>query len=108
MSKPVEGNPQRTLGWTADTELVREFDNPASVVDAVIATVTEAIEAWPELSEDPPLFDFVDAEHLDDLFGPDATEAGRWLPSVRFEFQGCGVTVLYGRTVRVIIERDPW
>ncbi len=106
MSKPRESAPQRTRGWTSDTEVVREFDRPVSMVDAVTSTVGTATETWSELSEDPPLFEFIDVENLDGLFRSEAARGG-WPSSVEFEFQGCAVTILYGRTVRVVIERDP-
>ncbi|MFB6168168.1 MAG: HalOD1 output domain-containing protein [Haloferacaceae archaeon] len=76
-----------------------------NVVDAVGAAVTDAIQQWPELSETPPLYQFVDVEKLDGLFKPKATDDSGWLPSAEFRFQGCRVTVLYGSSIRVIIRR---
>lgn len=93
--------------WTTDTELVREFDRPVDVADAVTLTVVEAMEEWPELSETPPLDHFVDAEQLDGLFRAKATDVSGWLPSVKFQFQSCRVTLLYGSSIRMIVERDP-
>lgn len=97
---------ERSGGWETDTKLVREFARPVSVVDAVTATVSEAVETWPELSETPPLYEFVDVEKLDGLFKTRATDDTRWLPSAAFRFQGCRVTVMYGRSIRVMIERE--
>lgn len=94
-------------GWTTDTELVREFDQPVNIVDAVSSTVDEAIQQWSELSETPSLYQFVEIENLDGLFKTKATDDSRWLPSAKFRFQSCWVTLLYGSSIRVIIERDP-
>ena len=94
-------------GWTTETELVREFDRPVNVADAVVSSVVEAIEEWSEVSETPPLFHFVDVDKLSGLFKSKATNGGSWLPSAAFQFQDCRVKVLYGSTVRVIIKRDP-
>ena len=94
-------------GWTTETELVRGFDRPVMVADAVGVTIHEAIQEWSELSETPPLYQSVDAENLDGLFRPQATGDSGWLPSVNFQHQSCRVTVLYGSSVRVIVERDP-
>lgn len=69
-------------------------------------TVAAAIEEWPELSESPPLAEFIEAENLDNLFAAGSRENVGWIPSVMFEFQGCRVTVLYGSKLRVLIERD--
>ena len=35
MSKPRESAPQRTRGWTSDTEVVREFDVDAAAERAL-------------------------------------------------------------------------
>lgn len=94
-------------GWTTETVLVREFDRSVDSITAVVSTVEEAIERWPELSETPPLYQFVDIEHLDGLFKTTATNDSRWIPSAEFPFQSCLVTVLYGSSLRVTIERDP-
>lgn len=94
-------------GWTTDTELVREFDRPVNVANTVISTVEEAIGQWPELSETPPLYQFVDIAELDGLFKTRATDDSQWLPSAKFQFQSCRITLLYGTLFRVIIERDP-
>ncbi|WP_394338288.1 HalOD1 output domain-containing protein [Halorubrum sp. Hd13] len=69
-------------------------------------TIDEAISQWPELSETPPLYQFVDAERLNGLFKTKAVDNHGWAPSVEFQFQGCRVTLLYSSSVRVIIERD--
>jgi hypothetical protein len=95
-------------GWTTETELVREFDRPVNVAEAVILSVTEAIDEWPELSETPPLYHFVNTDNLNGLFKSKATDGSNWLPAATFRFQSCQVRVLYGSTVRVIIRRDPW
>lgn len=95
------------LGWATDSELVRTFDRPVTVADAVGSTVGEAIDEWPELKATPPLYQFVDADRLDGLFEPRATNDSEWLPSATFPFQSCRVTVLYGPKLRVIVERDP-
>lgn len=95
-------------GWTTETELVREFDRPVNVAEAVTLAVADAIDEWSELSETPPLYHFVDADNLNGLFKSKATDGGSWLPAATFQFQSCQVQVLYGSTVRVIIKRDPW
>jgi hypothetical protein len=97
----------RASGWTTETELVREFDRSVNIVDAVSSTVDEAIGRWSELSETPPLHEFVDVENLNGLFKPKATDDCGWLPSAKFQFQSCRVTLLYGSSIRVIAERDP-
>jgi hypothetical protein len=106
MSKPQRMPPGRTQGWQTDTKLVREFRRPVNVVEAVTSTVSEAVAAWPQLSETPPLNQFVDVEKLDGLFKTKATDDTKWLPSAVFRFQGCRVTVLYGGWIRVMIEQD--
>ena len=106
MSSHREAAVERVDGWETDTKLVRQFDRPVNVVDAVVSTVSEAIEVWPGLSETPPLYQFVDVEKLDGLFKTKATDDSRWLPSAVFRFQGRRVTVLYGRSIRVMIEQD--
>ena len=93
-------------GWTTEAELVREFDRPVNVADAVSSTVAEAIGQWPELSETPPLYRFVDVEKLDGLFKTNATDDSSVLPSAKFRFQDCQVTVLYGSSILVIIQRE--
>lgn len=107
MSKRRDPKPQSASGWMTDAELTREFTRPVTVSDAVISAVMDAIEKWPELSETPPLYAFVDVENLDGLFKEKATTDHGWLPSAMFRFQGCRITILYGETIRVIIERDP-
>lgn len=97
----------RVSGWTTDTQLVREFDRPFNVADATRSAVADAIEQWSELSETPPMYNFVDTEKLNGLFKTKATDNSGWLPSAEFQFQSCRVTVLYGSVIRVIIERDP-
>lgn len=93
-------------GWTTEAELVREFDRPVNVTDAVSLTIGEAIERWSELSETPPLYQFVDVEKLDGLFKTTATDDSSLLPSAKFRFQGCQVTLLYGSSILVIIQRE--
>lgn len=105
MSKPQQFTPSRAQGWETDTTLVREFARPVSVVDAVTSTVAEAAEAFPGFSETPQLDQFVDVSKLDGLFKTRATDSN-WLPSAVFRFQECRVTVLYGRSIRVMIERN--
>lgn len=97
---------EQPQGWETDTKLVREFARPVRVTDAVITTVSAAIATWPEVSETPPLYEFVDVEKLDGLFKTKATDDSKWLPSATFRFQGCRVTVMYGRSIRVMIERE--
>ncbi|ERH10024.1 MAG: hypothetical protein J07HX64_01791 [halophilic archaeon J07HX64] len=92
--------------WSTKTELVREFDRPADVVDAVSRTADEAVRRWSELSETPSLSQFVDIDGLDGLFKPKATDHAEWIPSVEFQFQSCRVTLLYGSSIRIIVERD--
>ncbi|GGJ04248.1 hypothetical protein GCM10008995_12550 [Halobellus salinus] len=85
---------------------MREFDRPVRVSDAVIETLIEAVNDWPDLSESPPVFEFVDVDKLDGLFKTRAVEKTSHMPSVEFLFQDALVTVLYGSAVRVIVERD--
>ncbi|RJX50560.1 hypothetical protein DP106_04645 [Halonotius pteroides] len=66
----------------------------------------EAVEDWPDLNRSPPVFEFVDADKLDGLFKTRAVDETSHMPSVEFLFQHALVTVLYGSTVRVIVERD--
>jgi len=106
MSKSQEFASDRAQGWETDTKLVREFSRPVNVVDAVTMTVSEVTERFSELSETPPLAQFVDVSKLDGLFKTKATDDSGWLPSAVFRFQECRVTVLYGRIVRVIVERS--
>lgn len=92
---------------TTERVLVREFDRSVDTVPAVCLTVEEAIERWSELAETPTLYQFVDVENLDGLFKTAATDDNRLIPSTEFPFQTCWVTVLYGSSLRVIIERKP-
>ena len=101
-----ETHTPEAAGWTTDAELVREFDRPVNVADAVSSTVAEAIGQWPEVSETPPLYRFVDVEKLNGLFKTNATDDSSLLPSAKFRFQGCQVTVLYGSSILVIIRRE--
>ena len=103
----VKENANRPSGWTTETKLVRTYDRPNSVGDAITSTVKEAVQRWQELSDTPPLYQFVDVEKLEGLFKTKATDDSGWLPSAEFQFQSCRVTVLYGSPVNVIIERDP-
>jgi hypothetical protein len=102
----TEMNTHSVSGWETDTKLVRTYDRSANIADAVTSTITETIERWPELSATPPLYQFVDVEKLDGLFKTKATDDSGWLPSAKFQFQGCRVTVLYGSSIRVIVVRD--
>jgi hypothetical protein len=92
--------------WSTDTQLVKGFERPVVVSEAVLNTLMEAVDHWPELSRSPPVFEFVDVDKLDGLFKTRAVEETGHLPSVEFLFQDALVTVLYGSTVRVIVERD--
>jgi hypothetical protein len=94
-------------GWATETELVRTFDRPTDIADAIILTVAEAIQQWPTLSATPPLYQFVDVEQLDGLFKTKAVDDSSWIPSVEFQFQGGRVTVLYGSSIHVIVDRNP-
>lgn len=107
MSGQQKTNVHDASGWTTETDLVREFDRPVDIVTAVLSTAGAAVEQWPELSETPSLYQFVDVERLDGLFKTAATGDSGWIPSAEFPFQSCRVTVLYGSSVRVIINRDP-
>ncbi len=107
MSRNSRTTPEESPGWSTDTELVREFEPSADAADAVALTVTEAVERWPELSEETPLVDAVELGNLTGLFDTGATDGSRWLPSVTFRVQGCQVTVLYGSVIRVLVRRDP-
>lgn len=104
---PQEAGTHNTSGWTTDTKLVREFDRPANVGDATVSVIDEAVLHWPGLSEKPPLSQFVDVEKLNGLFKTKAVDDDRRAPSMEFQFQDCRVTLLYGSSVLVIIERDP-
>jgi hypothetical protein len=105
----AKGSPHQetaSKGWSTDSQIVREFDRPVRVSDAVIETLTKAIEDWSELSKFPPVAEFVDADNLDGLFKTRAVDDTSHIPSVEFLFQDALVTVMYGATVRVIIEQD--
>jgi hypothetical protein len=91
--------------WSTNTHVVREFDRSVRVSDAVMETLMEAVEEWPELSRSPTVFEFVDTDNLDGLFKTRAVDESH-TPSVEFLFQGALVTVMYASTVRVIVERD--
>jgi hypothetical protein len=106
MSKIQKSNTVDSDGWATQETLVREFVRPTHVPDAVHETIADAIEAWPQLSEAPPLAAFVDVEKLDGLVTQRAVEDVREVPSVRFPFQRCRVTILYGSLLRVIVERN--
>jgi hypothetical protein len=107
MSRHQANKLEKTPGYTTETELVRRYDRPVKVSDAVTSTVTEAIDQWSELSTSPPLWEFVDADKLDGLFKTKANDDSSFRPSVEFNFQKCRVTVLYGPSIRVIIGRYP-
>ncbi|TKR24689.1 HalOD1 output domain-containing protein [Natronomonas salsuginis] len=92
--------------WSTDTQLVKGFERPVVVSEAVLSTLMEAVDHWPELSRSPPVFEFVDVDKLNGLFKSRAVDETSYTPSVEFLFQDALVTVLYGSTVRVIVERD--
>lgn len=93
------------MGWSTDSQILRVFERPVCVSDAVIETIVQAIEKWPELSRSPPVFEFVDADKLDGLFEARVIDNPSHIPSVEFVFQGALVRVMYTATVRVIVER---
>jgi hypothetical protein len=68
---------------------------------SVIETVAEAVETDPELLR--PLYDVIDPDALDAMFGSDADrnrERSSANASVSFRFEGCAVTVhADGRTI---------
>lgn len=98
---------QSESGWVTDTELVRTYERPVDTAAAVTSVIQKAIQQWPELSETPPLYQFVEVEYLDGLLKKKAMNDSGRTPSVEFHFQSCRVTVLYGSLLRVIINRDP-
>jgi hypothetical protein len=106
MAKSSPDRESRPKGWSTDSHIVREYDRPVRVSEAVIETLMEAVEDWPELSRDPPVFEFVDADKLDGLFKTRAVEKTSHIPSVEFLFQDTLVTVMYATTVRIIVKRD--
>lgn len=93
--------------WNTDTQIVRGFERPVVVSEAVINTLVQAVEDWSELNDSPPVAEFVDADNLNGLFKTRAVDKTSHIPSVEFLFQDALVTVMYGSTVRVIVERDP-
>lgn len=101
-----EADERSVSGWVTETKLVRTYDRPVDAATVVTSAVGEAIQQWPELSEAPPLYQFVDVDNLGALFKRKAEDSG-WLPSAEFQFQSCRVTVLYGSSLRVIINRNP-
>jgi hypothetical protein len=103
ISEPVQVS---TDGWATQDTLVREFVWPTNVSEALHETIADAVEVWPGLSETPPLAAFVDADKFNELVTERAVDDHRVVPSVRFAFQNCLVTVLYGSVLRVIVERD--
>lgn len=101
-----ETTTQSESGWATDTELVRTYERPVDTAAAVTSVTKKAIQQWRELSETPPLYQFVEVEDLDGLVKKRATNDSGRIPSVEFHFQSCRVTVLYGSLLRVIINRD--
>jgi hypothetical protein len=97
---------KRNVGWGAYTIIEREFDKSVRVSDAVLETIMKAVEDWPELDQSPPVYEFVAVDKLDGLFETRAAGDTSRIPSVEFPFQDAHVTVLYGSTVRVIVDRD--
>ncbi|QKG94311.1 hypothetical protein HPS36_15610 (plasmid) [Halorubrum salinarum] len=106
MAESSSHRESRPEGWSTDSLIIREFDRPVCVSEAVIETLMEAVEYWPDFNRSPPVFEFVDADKLDGLFKTRAVDETSHMPSVEFLFQHALVTVLYGSTVRVIVERD--
>ncbi|WP_265338737.1 HalOD1 output domain-containing protein [Halalkalirubrum salinum] len=106
MAKISPHRESEPTGWSTDSQIVCEFDRPVRVSDAVIETLMEAVEDWPELSRSPPVFEFVDPDKLDGLFKTRTVEGTSHMPSVEFLFQDALVTVMYASTVCVIVERD--
>lgn len=76
------------------------------VSDAVALTVKEAIVQWAEIDEQQSILEVIELSQLDDLFKLPASDRISSLPIVEFSFQNCDVTVLYGQTIRVIINRN--
>lgn len=104
-TRPPENAPEYVQGWTRPTEIFWEFPRPMPVSDAVALTVAEAIAKWPEVREAQPLSEVIELSQLDNLFKLPASESVRPHPTTEFRFQNCDVTVLYGHTIRVIINR---
>jgi hypothetical protein len=94
---PEQGNSLATSGTdgsSADVLYTRSDDERPS--RSVVAAVAEATGADPKTM--PPLYDVVDPDALDQLFGSDTGESSR-NDGVSFRFSGCGVTVYAdGRT----------
>jgi len=106
MAKSSPDRESRPKGWSTDSLIVREFDRPVCVSEAVTETLMQAVEDWPDLSRSPPVFEFVDVDKLDGLFKTRAVDETSHMPSVEFLFQDALVTVMYASTVRVVVERD--
>lgn len=78
-------------------DTVREF-HTSHVVEAVVAAIAEAASTDP-LSIDP-IFDAVDPDALESLFGPGSRDV-----TLRFSHEGFTVEVDGGGTIRVVPER---
>lgn len=100
-------NTNRASGLTTETKLVRAYDRPGKVVEAITSRVTETIQRWLELSETSPLYQFVGVEKFDGSFETKTTENNGWLPSAGVQSQSRRVTLPCGSSIRVTIERDP-
>ncbi|MFB6252360.1 MAG: hypothetical protein ABEI27_11880 [Halobellus sp.] len=105
MGQTQDTDPGQARGWSTDEKFIREFDRPVGIEQALVSTVTEATQEWSELSATPPLEEFVDAERLEGLIKTKSLDTTDSLPLIQFPFQSCQVTVLYGLTVRILIER---
>ena len=106
MAESLPHRESAPTGWSTNSQIVREFDRPVRVSEAVIETLIEAVDHWPELSRSPPVFEFADVYKLDGLFKTRTVDETSHMPSVECPFQDVLVTVMYASTVRVIVERE--
>jgi hypothetical protein len=97
----------RPGGWATDNQILREFDRPVTVSEALLATLLEAVDTWPELDEMPPMTKLANLDIINML-------AEDWMPGDRKEFRsiefksgGLVVNIIYGATsVRILIKRS--
>jgi len=78
-----------------------EADEDESFSEAVIRSVSAVRGVDP--TELPPLYDTIDPDGLDELFGPTVQGKSRSGARVQFTYAGCEVTVF--SSGRVLIER---
>lgn len=86
---PTDEREPDPTSTSADLAYARDEDEPPS--EAVVRAIASLTDT--PVHDLDPLYDVVDTDHLDGLFGDSGDSPLQWDSSVTFEFNGCTVTV---------------